>query len=97
MCKIIEDAAADTSKFELYQLEISHHDSFIRTVSEVEVDTWLKFAEDVIGSLGFFLGFSIMTFVEFFMFFSDVAATYFGKRKMSTKNNCNDFPGEAQS
>ena len=95
-CQILTLAEKDVSKFELYQLEISHHDSFIRTVTEVEVDTWLKFAEDVIGSLGFFLGFSIMTFVEFFMFFNDVVATYFGKRKISTKNNCDDFSGEAK-
>ena len=84
ICKVLSDA----HDYELYEIDVSYVDTYERIVSEVEVDTWEKMAIDIIGSLGFFLGFSVITFAEFFMFFSDVIGTYVrgGKNKVESQS-----------
>ena len=77
ICQVASDSLSST---EIYQLQISFFDNFERTVTEVEVDSWEKVLFDIIGSLGFFLGFSVITFVEFFVFFSDLVKTVFSNK-----------------
>ena len=83
LCKVL----ADAQEYELYQIDISYSDTFDKVISEVEVDSWDQMAIDIIGSLGFFLGFSVITFAEFFMFFSDIVGTYFrrGTNKVTSE------------
>ena len=77
-CHTVDDARY---AYDIFEANIGFADVFSRTVQEVEVDRWDKLLIDILGSLGFFMGFSMVTFIEFIIFFYTILANYVLKRK----------------
>ena len=79
ICDIFQDHKDQA--YEYYEIHIGTSDMYYRQVEEVEVDTPDKLLIDILGSLGFFLGFSFVTFVEFFIFFYTILVKIFQMEK----------------
>ena len=62
--------------YDTYHIQIGHQDLFINSIKEVQLDTFLEALIDVLGTTGFWMGFSFITFIEFMEFLAMFLRNY---------------------